>query len=66
LPGPGAFHDELGEFFLNYADLQDSADPAASVLEFLDATYSACADAAGWDRAALDRGGTPALSSVGP
>jgi hypothetical protein len=59
LPGPGAFHSELGEFFLNYADLMTSADPAASVLQFLEASYAACADTAGWDRAALDRVAAP-------
>jgi hypothetical protein len=66
LPGPGAFHGELGEFFLNYADLLKSGDPAAGVLEFLDATYSACADAAKWDRGALDRGAALLTSSDTP
>jgi hypothetical protein len=62
LPGHGAFHGELGEFFLNYSDLMQTADPAESVLEFLGATYAACADAAQWDRAALDRGPLPATA----
>jgi hypothetical protein len=66
LPGLGAFHGELGEFFLNYAQLRQTANPAASVLEFLDATYSACADAAQWDRGALDRNPLPVASPDTP
>ena len=34
---------------------ETSEDPADTVLEFLQDTYSAAADAAKWDRAALDR-----------
>jgi hypothetical protein len=55
IPGPGAFNKDLGEFILNYADVRRAADPAATVMEFLESTYSAAADVAGWDRAHLDR-----------
>jgi hypothetical protein len=55
LNGKGAFNQELGEFLLNYADVRRSADPAQTVLDFLEETYSACADAAKWDRENLDR-----------
>lgn len=55
LPGKGAFNQQLGEFLLDYADAQQSADPAATVLEFLEDTYSTAADLAKWDRASLDR-----------
>jgi len=61
LPGKGGFNRELGEFILNYEDARSSADPAATVLEFLQETYSLAADVAGWDRRTLDRqeGDTP-------
>jgi Family of unknown function (DUF5996) len=55
LTGQGAFNQELGEFLLNYEDVRRSADPAQTVLDFLEETYSTCADAAKWDRENLDR-----------
>ena len=55
IASPGAFNKDLGEFVLNYEDVRDAPDPERTVLEFLEATYSAAADAGGWDRANLDR-----------
>jgi hypothetical protein len=52
---PGAFNAKLGEFILDYEDARTSADPAGTVLEFLQETYSVAAERAGWDRSALDR-----------
>jgi Family of unknown function (DUF5996) len=50
---PGAWDAALGEFLLNDADVGASAD--ADVMSFLASTYGACADAARWDRVALER-----------
>lgn len=55
LKGKGAFNSSLGEFLLDYADAQQAPDPARTVLEFLEESYSAAANAAQWDRANLDR-----------
>jgi hypothetical protein len=56
LKGKGGYNTSIGEFILDYADArEDSEDPADTVLEFLEDTYSAAADLAKWDRAALDR-----------
>jgi hypothetical protein len=55
IPGPATFNHDLGEFLLDYADVVRSANPDQTVLDFLQSTYAAAADAAGWDRAALDR-----------
>jgi Family of unknown function (DUF5996) len=55
LKSQGTFNRELGEFLLNYEDVRRSADPAQTVLDFLQDTYSLCADAARWDRESLDR-----------
>jgi hypothetical protein len=55
LTGHGAFNADLGEFVLNYNEIQVLADPSQAVLNFLSSTYSACADAAKWDRGSLDR-----------
>ncbi len=51
----GSFNKELGEFVLNYNDARTSPDPAQAILDFLENTYSAAADAAKWDRNSLDR-----------
>jgi Family of unknown function (DUF5996) len=65
-PGPGAYWDgDIGEFILPYRTVRQAADPDALVLSFLQSTYEAAADLAGWDRAALERpvppsGGSPA------
>jgi len=55
LTGLGAFNTTLGEFLLDYDEIRELPDPAHAVMEFLMNTYSACADAAQWDRDSLDR-----------
>jgi hypothetical protein len=55
LAGKGGFNANRGEFILDYADARDSENPADTVLQFLQDTYSAAADLAKWDRAKLDR-----------
>jgi Family of unknown function (DUF5996) len=50
----GAFDSTLGEFILPYDAVAQLRDPDAVLLDFLSATYAAAADAAGWDRAALE------------
>jgi hypothetical protein len=59
LGGRGGFNTSLGEFLLNYAEIRVLDDPSKSVLDFLERTYSVCADAAQWDRASLDRQDVP-------
>jgi hypothetical protein len=49
------YDDALGEFVLPYAAVRTAPDPDTVLLRFLDATYAAAADAAGWDRTALER-----------
>ncbi len=53
-PEAARFSEQLGEFVLPYEAVRTAADPDATLLAFLDSTYAAAADAAGWDRAALD------------
>jgi hypothetical protein len=55
LTGHGAFNGSLGEFVLNYSEVRELHDPSRAILDFLAGTYSACANAAGWDRSSLDR-----------
>lgn len=52
---PGArFDPGLGEFLLPYDRVRNAGDPDEALLAFLQSTYEAAADLAGWDRAALE------------
>jgi hypothetical protein len=53
-PAAARFDQRLGEFLLPYEAVRTAADPDAALLAFLQSTYEAAADAAGWDRAALE------------
>jgi hypothetical protein len=44
----------LREFILPYEAVRQSADPDATLLEFLQSTYEAAADLAAWNRAELE------------
>ena len=51
----GAWYDKgLSEFILPYEQVRQAADPDATLLDFLTRTYAAAAEAAHWDRAALE------------
>jgi hypothetical protein len=51
----GAWDPALGEFILKYDEVRRAESPETVLMEFLESTYAACADAAHWDRAALER-----------
>jgi hypothetical protein len=53
-PQAAFFHEAMGEFILPYDAVREAASPDAVLLDFLQTTYEAAADAAGWDRAALE------------
>ena len=46
---------DLGEFVLPYEAVRTADDPDTALTEFLQSTYAAAADIAGWDRATLER-----------
>jgi hypothetical protein len=53
---PAAYFDTtMGEFLLRYKDVRKDPNPDAAIRAFLESTYAAAADRAGWDRAALER-----------
>ncbi len=54
LPKGAEFHSGLQEYVLPYEAVRTAAEPEALLLDFLAATYAAAADAAQWDRAALE------------
>jgi Family of unknown function (DUF5996) len=53
-PEAAFFHEQLGEFILPYDAVRNAAAPDETLLDFLQTTYEAAANAAGWDRAALE------------
>ncbi|HEU4647807.1 MAG TPA: DUF5996 family protein [Gemmatimonadales bacterium] len=54
-PGAAYYHQGMGEFILPYEAVRAAPSPDDMLLEFAQSTYDAAADAAKWDRAALDR-----------
>jgi hypothetical protein len=62
-PQAAFFHEAMGEFILPYDAVRGAHAPDEVLLDFLQSTYDAAADAAGWDRTALEchqgRAGVP-------
>jgi hypothetical protein len=55
LPAVARYDHDLREFILPYEAVRVAEGPDDTLLEFLESTYVAAADLAGWDRAALER-----------
>jgi hypothetical protein len=53
-PAAAAYDAALSEFVLPYDAVRTAADPEAALLEFLQSTYRAAADAGRWDRGELE------------
>lgn len=53
-PDGAFYHPELRQYLLPYEAARASQDPDQCVLDFLEFTYRAAADLAGWDRDALE------------
>ena len=53
-PDAAFFSEALGEFILPYDAVRNAEDPDKALLEFLQSTYDAAANAAKWDRDALE------------
>ena len=58
-PEQAAFDPNLGEFLFRYEAMRSSAEPDAVLMQFLQSTYEAGANLAGWDRKALERSTRP-------
>ena len=54
-PDGAGWDKALGEFLFRYDDVRAQALPEAAVMEFIESAYAAAADAAKWDRTALER-----------
>jgi hypothetical protein len=55
-PEAAGWDKALGEFIFKYDAVLEEASPENALLQFLESAYAAAADAAKWDRAALERG----------
>lgn len=55
LPEQAYYSPEMGEFFLNYSDVQKADNPEKMLYDFLATTYNAAAKTANWDRELLER-----------
>jgi hypothetical protein len=54
-PAGAGWDKALGEFIFKYDAVLAEASPEAALMEFVESAYAASADAAKWDRAALER-----------
>ncbi len=66
LPAAATWEQGMGLFMLPYDAVRELDDPDAAVLEFLESTYAAGADLAGWDRAHLEPARRPGPHQRGP
>ena len=57
-PSAACYDLTLHEWVLPYEAVRTAADPDAVLLQFLQSTYEAAANLAGWDRKALERTGS--------
>jgi hypothetical protein len=54
-PDAAGWDKALGEYVFRYEDVRAEASPEDALMEFVQSAYAAAADAAKWDRAALER-----------
>jgi hypothetical protein len=54
-PAAAEWDKSLGEFIFKYESVLEQPSPEAALMEFLEGAYTVAADAAKWDRAALER-----------
>ena len=54
VPDAARYSADVGEFLLPYEAVRTAADPDRTLLDFLQSSYEAAAEHAGWDRAALE------------
>ena len=55
LPAAAAYDESFGQFLLPYDAVRTASDPDAALLAFVQSTYEAAADHAGWPRKDLER-----------
>ena len=53
-PEGAQFNEKVGEFLIPYDTVRTATDPDAALLAFLQSTYEAAAETAGWNRDELE------------
>ena len=61
-PQGAAYNADVGQFLLDYDAVRTAASPDDALLDFMQSTYEAAANRAGWDREALERSADHARS----
>ena len=54
-PEAAYYLKDMGEFILPYEAVRTAPDPGSALMDFLQSTYDAAAELAGWDRGELER-----------
>ena len=54
-PSATFYHPTMHDWILPYEAVRAARDPEGTLLEFLQSTYEAAAERAGWDRVGLER-----------
>ena len=54
IPEAAFWSEDLGEFLLPYEAVRTADNPEAVLMDFMQSTYEAAANTAGWDREALE------------
>lgn len=54
-PEKAFYSQEMNEYFLTYEDVRSSADPQKTLTDFINSTYEAGANLAGWRREEMER-----------
>ena len=54
-PEAARYHEELGEYVLNYETVRKASNPDETLLDFLQTTYKAAAINGNWERKALEK-----------
>jgi hypothetical protein len=63
-PESARYESKLGEFLLPYEDVRRSGSPSATLLDFMQSTYEAGANAGKWDRKNLERAAVSAAAAL--
>jgi Family of unknown function (DUF5996) len=63
-PAKAFYSRDLNEFLLKYQDVRQAKSPAETILDFLQTSYEAAANLAGWDRQALERSSSQSAGAV--
>jgi len=53
-PDSAYWNKDMGEFMLNYEDVQKSSNPSETLMAFLQSSYDAASSVSNWDRESLD------------